>query len=92
MEQVILTWADRYRKLVSEFKPKPRNAKDNTTTSATENIVVGTRIRPLLEDEISAGFPAAVFDRPGEDGVVDMHELRQRVRGPPTITVRYSNA
>ena len=80
--------AERYRKLVREYKPKPRNAKDSTTTSATENIVVSTRIRPLLEDEISAGFPAGVFVRDSEDGVVDIHELRQRVRGPPTITVR----
>lgn len=88
MEQLMIDNADRFRKLVSEYKPKPRNAKESTTTSATENIIVSTRIRPLLEDELSAGFPAGVLVRDGENGVVDVHELRQRVRGPPTITVR----
>ncbi|GAB1317016.1 hypothetical protein MFIFM68171_07226 [Madurella fahalii] len=82
MEQFFLENAERYKRLVAAFKPSAPNTKNNDSTAASTEIVVSTRIRPMLEDEESQGFPVAVYIR---SNTVDVHELKRPVRGLPTL-------
>ncbi|KAK0713351.1 P-loop containing nucleoside triphosphate hydrolase protein [Lasiosphaeria miniovina] len=91
MEQFLLDNADRYRKLVGLFKPAALNKKtDSGTEAASSDITVSARIRPILEEETSQGFPDSVFRR-GPSSTVDVHELRQPVRGLPTLNATQSS-
>lgn len=88
MEEFLVDNAKRYQALVKAFKP---GASTQTSTAAnastSPDIVVSTRIRPLLDEEASAGFSESVFPRVAQPGVVDVHELRRTVRGLPTLKV-----
>lgn len=84
METFLLQNAARHQQLIKQFKPK--TAKDEDTASSS-SIEVATRIRPILADEAAWGQVPAAFPRPGESGVVDLHELRRVVRGPPPLNV-----
>lgn len=88
MDEFLVDNAKRYQALVKAFKP---GASTQTSTAAnastSPDIVVSTRIRPLLDEEASAGFPKSVFPRVAQPGVVDVHELRRTVRGLPTLKV-----
>lgn len=87
MDQFLIDNASRYQSLVSAFKPaaKAGQGKGNTTTNP--DMVVSTRIRPILADESSSGLVPGVFTRNAEDGVVDVHELRKTVKGQPALNV-----
>ncbi|AEO68342.1 uncharacterized protein THITE_2049700 [Thermothielavioides terrestris NRRL 8126] len=84
MDEFIIEHAERYKRLVSTFKPSSPGAKATNSTSASSEIVVSARIRPMLEDEIAQGFPQGVYQR-ADSNMVDLHELRRPVRGLPTI-------
>lgn len=84
MEQFLLDNTERYKRLVAAFKPSPSNTKDDNSTSASTEIVVSTRVRPMLEDEATQGFPVGTYIR---GSTVDVHELRRPVRGLPTLMV-----
>src|SRR4051812_35830093 len=84
MEQFLLDNAARYTKLVGAFKPKAANSKLEPA-APNPDMVVSARIRPLLEDEAAQGFPECLFPRPAAPHTVDVHELRQPVRGLPTL-------
>lgn len=86
MEQFMLEHAERYRRLVAAFKPTTSGPKAADSTAASTEILVSTRLRPMLEDEINQGFPPGVYQR-GRSNTVDVHELRRPVRGLPTINV-----
>lgn len=91
MEQFLLENVQRYQGLVKRFVP-PRT-KNNAATepqSATSDLLVATRIRPMLEDELSSGQVPAVFTRPMDEGTVDLHDLKRVVRGLPTLNVSTS--
>ncbi|KAJ5123044.1 hypothetical protein N7448_009141 [Penicillium atrosanguineum] len=83
MEEFLLQHADRHQHLIRQFKPKPRPNEGDPVTSP--KITVATRIRPLLDEETASGQVPAAFARVGESGVVDLHELRRVVRGPPPL-------
>ncbi|KAL5339414.1 P-loop containing nucleoside triphosphate hydrolase protein [Aspergillus crustosus] len=89
MEQFLLENVKRYQTLVGRFKP-PRTtgtkepAKTDLQTSP--NLVVATRIRPILEKEIQSGEVSAVYPRSGESATIDIHEMRKVPRGLPTLT------
>ncbi|KAK4173337.1 P-loop containing nucleoside triphosphate hydrolase protein [Triangularia setosa] len=87
MEQFLIDNADRYKELVQAFKPKLTSIKAGTTGGGVANpdFLVSTRIRPLLPDEISQGFPEGVFSRAGDANIVDLHELKKSVRGLPSL-------
>ena len=88
MEQFILDHAERYKQLVAAFKPSPSSIKGGgSAVVANPDIVVSVRVRPMLEDEISQGFPAGIHIR-RDTTTIDVHALKQPVRGLPTITVR----
>lgn len=92
MEQLLLDNADRYHMLVSQFKPRApkKDSKAPTETiTASPDITVTTRIRPMLSEELSQGFPVGVIPRPGTN-IVDLHEIKRGPppRGQPNIKVR----
>ncbi len=87
MEQFILDHAERYKRLVAAFKPSPSSTKGGGSAVANPEIVVSVRVRPMLEDELSQGFPAGIYIR-RDTNTIDVHALKQPVRGLPTITVR----
>lgn len=87
MESFLLQIPARHQHLVKRFKPKPGATKSENTFLARASVQVATRIRPILEDEASSGQVPAAFPRSGEDGTVDLHELRRVVRGPPPLNV-----
>lgn len=86
MEQFIIDHAERYKRLVAAFKPSTTNTKGSGSTVASPEIVVSARVRPMLEDEISRGFPEGIHLRRNTE-TIDIHALKQPVRGLPTITV-----
>ncbi|KAJ5180100.1 hypothetical protein N7492_003310 [Penicillium capsulatum] len=76
MEDFLLENAARHQHLVKAWNLKNKPPiKDDAVTSP--NITVATRIRPMLEHEVSSGQVVATFPRTGASGVVDIHELRR---------------
>lgn len=52
--------------------------------------VVAARVRPLLEEDLAAGFPLAVYPRRAlKDGaeIIDVHDLYNHPKGRPIIKV-----
>lgn len=89
MDKFYLDNAARYQTLVQARSrtPVPQLAKEVAgTTSAS--IVVCARVRPLLTDDIDAGFPCAVFPRSAHTNVVDIHDLYNHPKGRPILKVR----
>lgn len=87
MEQYLLDNVTRYQTLIQRFKPPVQKTTRNIGAEPKSNIVVSTRIRPLLEDEMSSGQVVATFPREDGSGVMDLHELKRVVRGLPTLNV-----
>lgn len=86
MERFLLEHATRHQMLVQKFKPSPQKAKCQYDAPSS-NITVATRIRPILDEEVSSGQVVAIFPRVDEKGIVDLHELRRVVRGFPPLKV-----
>ncbi|PQE13061.1 kinesin motor domain-containing protein [Rutstroemia sp. NJR-2017a BBW] len=86
MDKFILDNAARYQALLKALKPVPPSQADQSTAGTSNpNMVVGARIRPLLEEEVTTGFPCAIFPRSAETGVVDIHDLYNHPRGRPIL-------
>lgn len=83
MDQFIVDNAARYKSLVMRFEPKASGPKAEVAPAS--DMLVTTRLRPLLPEEEAAGLPSSVFPRLRPPGVLDIHELRQPVRGLPAI-------
>jgi kinesin family protein 2/24 len=60
----------------------------DATGAASPDIVVSARIRPLLNEDVAAGFPCAVFPRSAQNAVVDIHDLYNHPRGRPILKAR----
>lgn len=86
MDQFLLDNTQAYEKLVGAFKPaaKPQDKKDGGRNT---DIIIASRLRPMLEDEIAAGLVPGVLPRKDDDLNVDLHELRKTVRGTPALNV-----
>lgn len=83
MEQFLIDNTALFESLVDKFTAEDVVGKHGSSSaSPNPDIVVCTRIRPLLEEELSSGFRASIFPRTSEVGVVDLHELYNSVRGP----------
>jgi kinesin family protein 2/24 len=86
-DQFIIDNAERYNRLVAGFKPSMSDPKGSgSTTAASGEILVSARVRPMLEEELAQGFPSGIHIR-GKTNIIDLHALKQPVRGLPTITV-----
>ncbi|KAL4891908.1 P-loop containing nucleoside triphosphate hydrolase protein [Aspergillus ambiguus] len=84
MDQFLLDNTPLYRALVNRFKPAPRGTEGKTETT-NASVVVSARVRPLLDEDIAAGFPNAIFPRPMQTGVVDIHNLYNHPKGRPVL-------
>ncbi|KAF4450841.1 hypothetical protein F53441_6064 [Fusarium austroafricanum] len=84
MDQFFLDHSQRYQELVKRFKPSPIKSKTNSEES-NPDITIATRIRPMLDDEKEGGQLIGAFPRNNAPGVIDLHELRRPVRGPPPL-------
>jgi kinesin family protein 2/24 len=82
MENFYLNNVAKYHSLVNAFDStaKPRVSAGE----AGPDMVVGARIRPLLEKE---GFPSAIFPRSNQKNVLDIHDLYNHPRGVPILKV-----
>ncbi|KAI1870176.1 hypothetical protein JX265_006346 [Neoarthrinium moseri] len=81
MDRFLLDNAALYRTLVKGFKPTPVPR----STSTSSDIIVSARVRPLIDEDVEAGFPSAVFPRSLGTGVVDIHDLYNHPRGRPIL-------
>lgn len=77
-----------YQALVKEFRPDGA-VEASKAESTSPDIIVSARIRPLLDDDITAGFPCAVYPRLTAPGVADIHDLYNHPRGRPVLKVRF---
>ena len=99
MEQFYLENSALYEKLLSRHdatKSQPhfsrQNAPIRTATSITEqgnpDMIATARVRPMLDDDLAAGFPCAIHPQTNQAGVtqaVDLHDLYNHPRGRPTL-------
>ncbi|KAI5255683.1 hypothetical protein E4T42_01718 [Aureobasidium subglaciale] len=62
---------------------------EKPSNSANPSMTISVRVRPMLEDDITAGFPCAVYPRPRKPGVehetIDLHDLYNHPRRPRPI-------
>jgi kinesin family member 2/24 len=86
MDKYILDNVSRFHAMVGKYKP-PAARKASEEASSNADMMVIARLRPLLPDEANAGYPSSVIVRPNKPGIVDVHELRQPVRGPAQLKV-----
>ena len=105
MDRFYLENAALYQKLVDSFDaaaPVPHFSRFKATASSRQeveveeqrdpNMIVSARIRPMLDDDLDAGFPCAAFPRSSkleEPQVVDIHDLYNHPRGRPLLKVRF---
>lgn len=88
MDQFYLKNVARYQALVKALKPVAAAASAEAATEmSSPDMVVSARIRPLLEDEIVAGYPCALFPQSSQKGMVDLHDLYNHPRGRPILKV-----
>ncbi|CAJ2499621.1 Uu.00g024740.m01.CDS01 [Anthostomella pinea] len=77
-----------YQTMVARLKPPPPSrAVKVATETPSPDIIVSARIRPLLNEDVDAGFPCAVFPRAAETGRVDVHDLYNHPKGRPILKV-----
>lgn len=88
MDQFLVDNVSQYKSLVGAFKPTAKAGQEKGNTTANPDVVVSTRIRPILAEESNSGLVSGVFPRSGEDGIVDIHELRKTIKGQPALNVR----
>jgi kinesin family protein 2/24 len=89
MDKFYLNNAAQYQTLVKALSPTPVPQLAKVVAGTTSaSMVVGARIRPLLNNDIDAGFPCAMFPRSAQTSVVDIHDLYNHPRGRPILKVR----
>lgn len=91
MEDFLVKNAARFETLVQRFVPEREGDSNVSDRNDTSDTVVCVRVRPLLDDEASAGFRAAIFPRRSSfsqsSKIVDLHELYNAPRGGPALKV-----
>lgn len=89
MDQVLLENAARYQTLVEALGSATVDDTPKVTTEITNpNIIVSARIRPLLNEEVDAGVPCAIFPRTAETGIMDIHDLYNYPKKGQNLKVR----
>ncbi|KAI4797309.1 hypothetical protein E4T44_11984 [Aureobasidium sp. EXF-8845] len=100
MDQFYLKNAALYQTYVDKLDPtKPQahfsnlppeaQAKIKTIDTDNSNMTISVRIRPMLEDDITSGFPRAVYPRPHDSTakhqIIDLHDLYNHPRRPRPV-------
>jgi kinesin family member 2/24 len=93
MEAFYLANVARYQDLIETQKADISRANETesakvSASSDDSDIIVSARIRPLLADDIAAGFPRAIYVRPYEPEILDIHDLYNYPWGKPILKVR----
>jgi hypothetical protein len=78
---------DYYIKQVATFQPSQNQAKDASGELREEDTVIAARVRPLVPNEVNDGEVIGISVLP-EAGYADVHELRRKINGQPTLNVR----
>ena len=78
---------DSYIKQVATFQSSQDQAKCAGREPGEEDTWIGARVRPLLPKEIEDNEVVGISVRP-ESGYADVHELRRKINGQPTLNVR----
>jgi kinesin family protein 2/24 len=92
MEAFFQEHRDSYIKQVATFQPSQNQARDaggelGSSSIGEEDTVIAARVRPLLPKEVDDGEVVGISVRP-EAGFADVHELRRKINGQPTLNVR----
>lgn len=103
MDSFYLKNAATYQKLVDSLDlsvPAPHFSRHEAAPAEQEDvpitekcnpdIIIGARVRPMLDADIAAGFPCAVHPRSVEGNgaqVVDLHDLYHHPTRPPMLKV-----
>ncbi|KAF7560208.1 hypothetical protein G7046_g3924 [Stylonectria norvegica] len=85
MEQFLIENTERYTGLVKRFNPPTSPQTVSEGSSSSPSMVVATRLRPLVGEELTVGIPVAIYPRVTQPGFLDVHELRQPPRGLPLL-------
>lgn len=90
MDRFYLKNATLYKSLVNQFNTKSasQTPKESPGT-CNPNMVVAARIRPLSEEDLTTGYPVALFPLSNQNGEVDVHDLYNHPRGKPILKVQY---
>lgn len=88
MESFFQKNRDLYIKQVATFQPSQDQAESAGCESGEEDTTISARVRPLLPNEIEDSEIVGLSVRP-EAGYVDVHELRRKINGQPTLNVRW---
>jgi hypothetical protein len=72
-------------KQVNGFKSSRDHAKNDSGESGGDTLIAA-RVRPLLSKEIAENEVAGITVR-SESGCADVHELRRKVNGQPSLSV-----
>ncbi|KAI5202861.1 hypothetical protein E4T39_04430 [Aureobasidium subglaciale] len=69
--------------------PPEAQAAVKASNNANPNMTISVRVRPMLEDDITAGFPCAVYPRSRKADVqhetIDLHDLYNHPRRPRPV-------
>ena len=87
MDQFYLENADLYQKLLKGLKPPRAAAAETGAVASDAKMIVGARIRPMLEEDLVSRFPCALFSRSVEDSMLDLHDLYNHPSGRPQLRV-----
>lgn len=79
LQRLIIEWSKQQGKIAIDER------KANIPTS--DDIVIGSRIRPLLENEIEDGHYEGARLRPGFTQVIDILQVVSTVRSGPQLRV-----
>jgi kinesin family member 2/24 len=86
MDQFLVDNTERYHALVKAHKPAKPATSEDAGTESNPDIIVCTRLRPILETEAAAGVIVGAFRREAGSGV-DIHELRKHVKWGTALNV-----
>lgn len=93
MDSFYLKNAAWYRSLIENLDPTSLPSLHGQRKDRQGRVNVAVRIRPQSEDDVSAGYPCALFPMGMENGIVRVHDLHHYPRGRPTLKVsKYPSA
>lgn len=87
MDQFLLKNAALYQTLIKRLNPAVPGFAKVVTETTSPDMVVSARVRPMLNEDVAAGFPCAIFPRSAQAGVVDIHDLYNHPKGRPVLKV-----
>ncbi|WPG98227.1 P-loop containing nucleoside triphosphate hydrolase protein [Acrodontium crateriforme] len=85
MDQFYLKNVGLYQRLVNKYDPTSDAKLICSAETPSSDLIVIVRIRPLLDDDLAAGFPSAVFPYTANVGAITIHDLYNHPKGRPIL-------